>query len=166
MGRLRKNPWRRSAGACGGRALHRAAAETRSRGVRHCPDRVRRSEDGYSVIETVIVLPVLILFVMLVIQYALLWHSRHVSQAAAREGLQTARGYRSTASAGQDAATAYLRQVAPHLLSRTQVIVARTPATVTVVVHAHVLSVVPFADFDVHETAAGPTERFVTPAGG
>ena len=128
----------------------------------------RRGGDdaGYSIIEAVITLPVLIMFTMLVVQYALVWHSRHIAQAAAQDGLRAARGYASSAADGQDAATTYLRQVAPNLLTGPLVVADRTPTTVTVVVHAHVLSVVPFADFDVDERVSGPVERFVQPVAG
>lgn len=126
----------------------------------------RHGDAGYSIVETVITVPVLILFTMTVVQYALVWHSRHIAEAAAQDGLRAGRGYQATASAGQSAATDYLHQVAPNLLSSTQVSESRTPTTVTVHVHAHVLSAIPFANFDVDETASGPLERFAPPSGG
>jgi hypothetical protein len=48
------------------------------------------------VLEAVIVLPAMIVLAMLVIQYALLWHGRHVAQAAAQTGLRVARGFEAT----------------------------------------------------------------------
>ena len=137
-------------------------------------DRVRRglrrggrdADAGYSFVETVITVPVLILFTMTVVQYALVWHSRHIAEAAAQDGLRVGRGYQSTAAAGQQASEEYLRQVAPNLLTRTQVSATRTLTTVTVHVHAHVLAAIPFANFDVDETASAPVERFSTPSGG
>ena len=117
---------------------------------------------GYSVLETAITFPVLLLLVMLVVQYALLWHGRHVAEAAAQDGLRSARAFGATAELGQRDAQSYLRQVAPHLLSRPEVQVDRTQTTVTVRVRAQVLSIVPLG-LTVDETAAGPVERFVGP---
>lgn len=118
-------------------------------------------EDGYSIVEAVITLPVLIALTMFVVQYALLWHGRNVAQAAAQDGLRTARSYQGTAAMGQQAAVDYLSQVAPKLLTRAHVQVDRTPTAVTVQVRAQVLSLLGFARLDVTETAAGPVERFV-----
>ena len=121
-----------------------------------------RCDAGYSVLETAITFPVLLLLVMLVVQYALLWHGRHVAEAAAQGGLRSARTFGATAGLGERDALSYLRQVAPHLLNRPEVQVDRTPTTVTVRVRAQVLSIVPLG-LTVEETAAGPVERFVGP---
>ena len=121
-----------------------------------------RGDGGYSVVEVVITFPVLLLLVMLVVQFALLWHGRHVAEAAAQDGLRTARGYAATAELGQQDAQSYLAQVAPRLLLAPTVDVQRTRTTVTVHVHAGVLSIVPLG-LDVDETAVGPVERFIGP---
>jgi hypothetical protein len=106
-------------------------------------------------------MPAIIVFTMLVVQYALLWHGRHVAESAAQDGLRAARGFNATSAAGQDATGKYLTQVAPNLLTQTQVTATRTATSVTVHVHAHVLSVVPLGSFDVDQSASGPIERFV-----
>ena len=139
-GRLRDGRWR--GGRCRGGRL--------------------RGEAGYSVVEVAITFPVLLLLVMLVVQFALLWHARHVAEAAAQAGLRSARGYTSTAELGQSDARSYLTQVAPRLLVAPTVDVRRTPTTVTVRVHAGVLSIVPLG-LGVDETAVGPVERYVGP---
>jgi Flp pilus assembly protein TadG len=117
------------------------------------------------VLEAAIVLPVIIVLTVLVIQYALLWHGRHVAQAAAQDGLQAASAYSAAPAAGQTAAAAYLAQVAPRLLHSPGVTVSATATTVTVTVHAEVMSLLAFGRFGVTEHAAGPRELFVTPAG-
>jgi Flp pilus assembly protein TadG len=125
--------------------------------------RPRRSGDGgYSVVETAIVWPAFFFVVLLVVQVALLWHGRHVAEAAAREGLETARGFEATAAEGDSAATAYLRDVAPRLLRSPRVEVTRTATTVEVLVRAQVLAVIPGWDLSVSETASGPVETFVS----
>ena len=122
----------------------------------------RTGDGGYSVLEAAITFPVLILLVMFVVQFALLWHGRHVAEAAAQDGLRSARGYASTAQLGQQDAQSYLAQVAPKLLLQPAVDVQRTDTTVTVRVRADVLSIVPMG-LTVDELAAGPVERFVGP---
>jgi hypothetical protein len=128
----------------------------------HRPGHRRPPADGgYSVVEASITLPVLILFTMLVVQWALIWHGRHVAEAAAQDGLRAARGYQASATSGQSAAETYLEAVAPRLLTSPRVDVTRTTTTVTVHVHAGVLSVLPGSGFDVDEAASAPVERFV-----
>ena len=129
----------------------RLARETRQRG-----------DDGYSPVEAAIVFPVLLFVVFLVVQYALLWHGRHVAEAAAQGALRTARGYQSTAALGEQDARSYLAQVSPRLLLQPQVQVDRTATTVTVRVRADVLSIVG-TRLSVEETAVGPVERYVGP---
>lgn len=132
----------------------------RGRARRRDAGRLRGGDAGYSVVEVVITFPVLMLLVMFVVQFALLWHARHVAEAAAQDGLRSARGYSSTAELGQRDAQSYLAQVAPRLLLQPTVDVQRTQTTVTVRVHAGVLSIVPLG-LGVDETAVGPVERFV-----
>lgn len=121
-----------------------------------------RGDGGYSVVEVVITFPVLMLLFMGVIQFALLWHGRHVAEAAAQGGLHGARAYTATADMGRQDAEAYLNQVAPNLLRQPQVQVNRTDTTVTVTVRAAVLSIVPLG-LTVEESAVGPVERYVGP---
>ena len=135
---------------------------TRHRNRLACARRGCHADGGYSVVAAAITLPALILFTMLVVQWALIWHGRHVAEAAVQDGIRAARGYQSTAASGQQSAQAYLNAVAPNLLTSPSVTTSRTATTVTVQVHARLLSVVPFADFDVTQTAAGPVERFVS----
>jgi Flp pilus assembly protein TadG len=132
-----------------------------SRHSRRTPHRSRPSDDGYSIVEAAITLPVIIVMTMLVVQYALLWHGRHVAESAARDGMEAARGFDASPEAGQTAARSFLTDVAPNLLTRPDVIVTRTPTTVRVLVTAHVLRVVPFGAFTVSESAQGPIEQFV-----
>lgn len=128
-----------------------------------------RQDGGYSIVEAAIVLPVVVLLSMLVVQWALIWHGRHVAEGAAQTGLRAARGYQATAGAGEQAATGYLSSVAPNLLAAPSVDVTRTATTATVRVRARVLAVIPglsaviSGGVDVEESATGPVERFVQP---
>ena len=84
--------------------------------------RVRSDGDrGYNIVEAVIIVPVIIVLTMLVIQFVLLWHGRHIAQAAAAAAARSAAGYTATAARGQADGAAYLVQVAPNMLSETAV---------------------------------------------
>lgn len=118
-------------------------------------------EDGFSTLEAVVVIPVVVIITMLVIQYVMLWHARNLAEAAAQNGLRVARGYQATAAQGQVSAAHYLETVAGSLLQDRHVDAHRSATTAEVTVHASVLSVVPFGSYTVDETASGPVERYV-----
>lgn len=120
---------------------------------------------GFGTLEAVIVIPVIVFLTMLVVQYALLWHARNVTEAAARDGLRVARGYAASAALGEAAAEQYLAAVAPRLLSGRDCTVQRDATTVSVVCRANVSSVVPFGQFSVTERASGPVELFTSTGG-
>ena len=117
---------------------------------------------GYSVLEAAIVLPVVFVLLMLIVQWAIVWHARNVAEAAAQEGLRTVEAYTASANAGKTDTINYLAQVAPHALPDPQVTVTRGPTSATVHVHARVMTLIPFGHFSVDETVSGPVETFVT----
>ena len=120
-----------------------------------------RGDGGYSVLEAAITLPVMLVLIMLVIQYALLWHGRHVAEAAARDGLRAARAWQATPADGEREGSTYMRQVAPNLLQHRHVVVTATADDVRVEVSAEVLPLLSFGSFPVREAASGPRERFI-----
>lgn len=139
-------------------SLRRLAGATRARLAR-----LRAAhEDGFSTLEAVVVIPVIVILTMLVIQFVMLWHARNVTEAAAQNALRVARGYQAAAAQGQQSANEYLSKVAGKMLDNYTVEVDRGPTTVTVVVHATVSRVVPFGTYAVTETAHGPVEQFAT----
>lgn len=121
----------------------------------------QEADGGYSVLEAAIVLPVVFGLLMIVVQWAIVWHARNVTEAAAQEGLRTTEAYGATAAAGRADTINYLDQVAPHALPDPQVNVARGPTVATVHIHAPVMTVIPFAHFDTDETVSGPVETLV-----
>jgi len=131
------------------------AVRHRHRLLREEPDR------GYSVLEASITLPIIFFLLMIIVQWAIVWHARNIAQAAAQESLRTAESYQSSAAAGQQDGDTYLAQVAPHVLGPGCVNVTRSATTVTVHVHCKVTSVIPFGDFSVDETVSGPIETYV-----
>lgn len=119
-----------------------------------------RGDRGYSVLEAAITLPAIVLLTMLVVQWAIIWHARHVAQAAAQEALRAASDYGSTAAAGRQDGLSMLQLTAPHALQHPRVTVTRGASAVTVHVHATVYSVIPFATAHIDATAAGPVESW------
>jgi len=124
------------------------------RRLRHTGDR------GFIALEVVVAIPVAIILTLLVVQYVMLWHARHVAEAAAQNGLRVARGYQATAAQGQASADDYLHNAAGGMFTKTHVDAGRDTTTATVSVHATVKSVIPFGHFSVAEHATGPVERF------
>ena len=118
------------------------------------------ADRGSTVAEAVIIVPVIILLTLVVVQFVLVWHGRHLAQAAAQTAARAAATYQGTAEDGRADAEAYLAQVAPSLLPGRDVQVTRDAGTVTVTVHADVLTVIPFGGFTVDERATAPVEAF------
>ena len=118
------------------------------------------SDRGSTVAEAVIIVPVIIIITLVVVQFVLLWHGRHVAQAAAQTAARAAATYQGSAEDGRVDGDAYLAEVAPNLLPGRDVQVTRDATTVTVTVHADVLTVIPFGHFTIDERATAPVEAF------
>lgn len=133
------------------------------RALRARLDSARSEHDrGFSTLEAVVVIPVVVIITMLVVQYVMLWHARNVTEAAAQDALRIARGYEAAAADGQAAGTEYLHNAAGKLLENFTVTVNRGATTVSVHVHGTVSSVLPFGTYTVDEYASGPVEKYVT----
>jgi Flp pilus assembly protein TadG len=110
----------------------------------------------------VIIVPVIIIATMVVVQFALIWHGRHVAQAAAQTAARAAATYQGSADIGRADGDAYLAEVAPSLLPGRNISVNRDATTVTVTIHADVLTVIPFGNFTIDERASAPVEAFTS----
>jgi Flp pilus assembly protein TadG len=121
------------------------------------------ADRGSTVAEAVIIVPVIIIATLVVVQFALIWHGRHVAQAAAQTAARAAATYQSSADIGRADGDAYLAEVAPSLLPGRNISVTRDATTVVVTIHADVLTVIPFGNFTIDERASAPVEAF-TPA--
>ena len=109
-----------------------------------------------------IIVPVIIIATLVVVQFVLLWHGRHVAQAAAQTAARAAATYQGSAEGGRADGDAYLAEVAPNLLPGRNISVTRDASTVVVTVHADVLTVIPFGNFTVDEQASAPVEAFTS----
>jgi len=116
-----------------------------------------------SLIQLVLVAPVLLLVLMFIVQFALVAHARSVVEAAAEQGTAVARRADGTQGGAQAEAVKYLDRLGPTMLTTRSVSASRTPATATVTVSGTVISLVPGVHPQVKETSSGPVERYVPP---
>ena len=129
--------------------------------------RVRRSrrggDRGAASAEIVIAVPLLMLLILLVIQFAIWEHAEAIAHTTAEEALAAARVQDGTAASGQQRAAQVISQVGSSVLTSPQVSVARTAADVTAQVSGTAERVlpVPGLSFRVTATVTGPVERFV-----
>ncbi|MHA3700749.1 TadE/TadG family type IV pilus assembly protein [Jatrophihabitans sp. YIM 134969] len=121
---------------------------------------LREPDAGFSTLEAVVVIPVVVIMTMISVQYVMVWHSRNIAEAAARDGLRVARGYQATSAQGAATCTHFLDTVADRMLGDRSCTANRDALTVTVTVHATVMSVIPFGSFVIDETSSGPIEVF------
>jgi Flp pilus assembly protein TadG len=113
----------------------------------------------------VVILPVVLLFIMIVIQGSFWYLAREAALAAARQGADAARVLGASPAAGPAAAMAFARQSGQGYLIDPAVSTAvdkvgTTSATVSVTVRGHVPTFVPGLVVNVSETAQAPVEEF------
>lgn len=116
--------------------------------------------------------PLLLLVIGLTIQFALLYHARHVALAAAQAGARVARASAEDDRGGWQAlarakSREYVQAIGPDLLERPQAVplvradAAGNPVEVGMEVRGTAVRVVPFLTLTVSERSLGPVERFV-----
>lgn len=121
-----------------------------------------RDERGAaSLIQLVLVAPVLLLVLMFIVQFALVAHARSVVEAAAEQGSAVARRVDGTQAGAQAETIKYLDKLGPKMLTTRLVSANRTADTATVTVSGTVISLVPGVHLKVEETSSGPVERYV-----
>ena len=130
--------------------------------------RTLRSDRGAASTQLVLVVPALLLLALLVVQFALVWHARHIAQYAAQRALAAARTQDGTAADGRAQARRSLAALGSRVLTAPSVTAERTATQTTVRVEGKVIRVVPVPGLVLHAsgTASGPTERITTPTGG
>ena len=125
----------------------------------------RRSgaERGSAAVELVLLTPLLMVCVLVVVQFALWQHARHVLLAAAQEGARVARAQGATAEDGRLRAQSYIGQIGPDLVTAPTIEVDRSLDLVTVRIRGQAVNIVPGVPLRVTATSAGPVERFRAP---
>ena len=117
-------------------------------------------ERGSSIVELVIVTPLVLLLLGMIVQATVWAHAEHIAQAAAARGTEAARASGSTARAGDDQARTTLDALGGALRDPT-IQVTRTATTTRTQIHGTALAVLPGVHLPVHAAAEAPTERFV-----
>ena len=125
--------------------------------------RRRAGERGSAAVELVLLTPLLMVCVLVVVQFALWQHARHVLLAAAQEGARAARAQGATAEDGRVRAQDYIEQIGPDLVSAPVIEVDRTVDEVTVTIRGQAVNIVPGLPLRLTATSAGPVERFRAP---
>jgi Flp pilus assembly protein TadG len=110
--------------------------------------------------ELVLVVPLLMILLLFIVQFALASHAQHIAQTAASRALAAARAQDSSAAAGDARAAATLRLLGGQVLKHPSVNVSRGAENVVAHVEGEVLVVVPGLHLRVAGNAAGPTERW------
>jgi Flp pilus assembly protein TadG len=122
-----------------------------------------RSDEGAGAAEMVIAVPLLMLLILLIVQFALWAHASAVGQATAEEALAAARVQGGSAAAGQQRAHQVLAQIGGAILAGPRITVTRSPVTATVQITGTAERVLPVPGLavPVTVTVTGPVERFV-----
>src|SRR3989440_600300 len=107
----------------------------------------RRGQAGSATLQTVLVMPLLLLLITLIVQFALWYHAAHIATAAAQDGARAARIEGGTAADGQARAQQVLEQLG--VLTGSSVTVTRDANVARVEVHG-------YAPADPRAAAAAP----------
>jgi len=105
-------------------------------------------------------MPLVVLMIMLLIQFALYQHASHVVTAAAQEGVAGALVERGSAPAGRARALSTMGRHGSGLARGVVIDVERTHDRARVTVAADVVSLIPGFRFHVTGAAEGSVERF------
>ncbi len=133
-------------------------------GARTSPSRRRSGrERGSAAVELVLLTPLLMVCVLIVVQFALWQHARHVLLAAAQEGARAARAQGATAEDGRLRAEDDIGQIGPDLVAAPVIKVDRDLEVVTVRIRGQAVNIVPGLPLGVTAISAGPVERFRSP---
>ena len=118
-----------------------------------------RDERGMTTIQVAILFPVVLFWIMLIVQYGLWWHAKQVANAAAAEAVDAAQISSASARDGEDAAASYLAQSGN--LDNITITVSREPTVVTVEVRGDAPQLVPGFAWSVTARSTAPVERFI-----
>lgn len=118
-----------------------------------------RHEAGLTTTQVAVLVPSLLLWIMLIVQYGLWIHAKQVATAAAAEGVDAAQILDAGAIDGEAAARGFLDQAGN--LEDVEVSVERSGDAVVVQVRGDAPVLVPGFAWSVTARAEGPVERFI-----
>ncbi|MFI6476794.1 TadE family protein [Nonomuraea sp. NPDC050663] len=124
-------------------------------------------ERGASTVELAIIMPVVLVVILLIVQFALIFHGRQVADAAAREGARVARSAGAEAAGWEAAATKrakdILRNMGPQMLEKATVTTWQRGSQRGVTVRGNAVAAVPLLpgmSFTITSEFGGPIECF------
>jgi Flp pilus assembly protein TadG len=129
----------------------------------------RRTDRGASTLELALLTPILLLVILFVVQFAMVYHARHVALAAAQSAARVAREQRTGdwMSAARTEAYSYVDKIGPQLLTGVRPSMREDQNNNRwVTVGGDAVEVVPFMRFHVSERSGGPVECFRPDDGG
>lgn len=121
------------------------------------------TDRGANTLELALLTPVLLLVILFVVQFAMVYHARHVALAAAQSAARVARGQPTGdwRSAARTEAVTYVGKIGPQLLTSVRPDMGQDRAgNRWVTVGGYAVDVVPFMRFHVSERSGGPIECF------
>lgn len=121
-----------------------------------------RGEAGLTSTQLAVVMPVLLFWIMLIVQYGLWFHAKQVSAAAAAEAVDAAQVSTATAADGERAARSFLAQSGN--LDEITVDVERSADLVVVRISGHAPQLVPGISWRVASVSQARVEQFVPQA--
>ncbi|MEO7442981.1 MAG: TadE family protein [Acidimicrobiales bacterium] len=118
-----------------------------------------RGEDGLTATQLAVIMPAVLFWIMLIVQYGLWFHAKQVSAAAAAEAVDAAQVPGGTAADGERAAREFLALSGN--LTEVTIVVTPTADSVTVRVGGQAPRLVPGISWRVASVAESSLERFV-----
>lgn len=128
-----------------------------------CPLPTQRSNDRASVLETVIITPVVFLLFFTALQAAFYFHARNVATKAALAGLDQAASEYGNDVLGMAAAYAYIAETAPTTLRSPVVVLDRDEVAVSAHIVGRPIQLIPLLNLTVSVDETAPIERTTAP---
>ena len=117
-----------------------------------------RAENGSGAVQLAIVMPLLMLILTAIVQFAVYFHAEHIAQAAAAQAVSTAGTEHGSAEVGKAEAQRILNKLSSGFLLAPSVDVSRNVGDATVRISGTVMSVMPLLRLHVASVAHGPVE--------
>src|SRR3954447_3945317 len=89
------------------------------------PSRARRGDAGSATLQAVLIMPLLLLLITAIVEFALWYHAAHIAIAAAQDGARAARVEGGTSEAGRQRAQQDIDQLGARVLTDATITVTR-----------------------------------------
>jgi Flp pilus assembly protein TadG len=119
-------------------------------------------DSGATSLELALLTPILLLVMLMVVQFAMVYHARHVALAAAQGGARVARSEVTGDWKGrsEQKARTQVQQFGPRLLGNARTQAGGDVNERWVEVSGEAVQVIPFFTFRVHQRSGGPIECY------